>query len=364
MKNFLSQNYLKKLKKLGLNLDSFEEKHIQGGGKGGQKVNKTSNCVQLSYKPLNLVLKCQEQRDLHRNRKIAYQRMIDLIELKTQGRNSKIGQKIAKIQRRKSKKTQQSSTKKQQFLILLSPSKTQDFSQDYPEMDFSTPDFLLETQKLVHKLKNFQVQQIQELMGVSPKIAQLNFERFQKFSPSFSSQNSKPALFAFQGDVYRSFDLATYNQNDLLYANQHLRIISGLYGLLRPLDLIQAYRLEMKTSLSIEQAANLYHFWGEKLGRKIQDAKPDYIIDLASLEYSQALNLPKLNIAVIKPKFLKKQADNSLKNIAIYAKKARGAMADFIIQERIEDLASLQKFNWNSYSYQADSSPEEPTFVC
>ncbi len=359
----LNDFYLSKLRDLQINIEDIQEKHIHGSGKGGQKVNKTASCVQLQYKPLNIIIKCQDFRELKANRKRAYKRLVDLIELQKLGKNSKLEAKFAKIRRKKSKKKTIHMTPNANFLILLSPSKSQDFNSLQEGIPFQTPEFLLETQELVQVLQSKNPEELAQLMSISEKLAHLNFERFQTFQTNFTKNNAKPALFAFTGDVYNSFDLNLYGQSDLEYASKHLRIISGLYGLLDPLDVIQPYRLEMKTKLNTKKGTNLYQFWGNKLTQTIQDLNPDYIINLASVEYSKAINLDLFKGRVITPVFLKENANGELKNIAIYAKKARGAMADFIIRNRTEDITALQKFSWKGYRFLKNSNPKKPEFV-
>ena len=239
------------------------------------------------------------------------------------------------------------------MLILLSPSKTQNFqTQSIPKgVLTSTPLFSSEINHLIKTLQGLTPDQISQLMSVSPKIADLNWNRFNSFEPNFTLENSKPSFLAFSGDVYKFIDSHNYTAKDWSFANTHCLTISGLYGLLRPLDLMQAYRLEMKTSLS----PNLYEFWGDKLSNHINSLDNDFILNLASNEYSKAVINPNLKKKVYNLIF-KDYKNNTYKIIAIYAKLARGAMANTIIKSKIQNIEEVKKLNIDGYKYSIDHS--------
>lgn len=244
--------------------------------------------------------------------------------------------------------------------VILSPSKTQDFeSYNLPAgVVSSTPAFLTEIQSLITSLKKLTPQEIASLMSLSDKLTELNFHRFQDFqSSSFTSHNSKPSLLAFQGDVYRDIKSENYTAQQWAFANQSIRIISGLYGLLKPLDLIQPYRLEMKTKLETSNATDLYKFWRDKLAHYLEsEMKPDeQIINLASKEYSKAL-LPFFDKNKIINITFKDKKDSGYKIIAIYAKLARGNMSHQIIQNQIQDPEKLKSLNIDGYKFNQEFS--------
>lgn len=358
IKEILPLSYYKKLNHLDIDIDEIEINQIKSGGKGGQKINKTAICIQLFYKPLDIHIKSKKSRDLSINLKKALIQFIDEAEFILDNKNSKKQIKIEKIRRKKSKSKKPNMQKKQNFLMLLSPSKSQDFETPI-SIDFNPPNFLLETFELIKILKDKSTKDIKNLMSISQNLAELNFRRFQNFTHDFDETNSKAALFAFTGDVYSGFQLETFDHYDLDYANDHLRIISGLYGLLRPLDFIKPYRLEMKTILANSKGKDLYCFWKEKLTREVQSIKPDFILNLASKEYSDAIDFKNLKIPIINFTFLKKSKAGEMKNIAIYAKKARGMMANYVIKNQIDKLEKLKSFNENGYTFDPKLSTEE-----
>ena len=196
-------------------------------------------------------------------------------------------------------------------------------------------------------------------MKISPKLAELNWQRFQEFNPNFNSQNSKPALFLFDGDVYRSMNINKYNKAELDFAQNHLRILSGLYGILKPLDLIQAYRLEMGTNSKEILGKNLPQFWQEKIANFLNHELPKQqdktIINLASEEYFAAINQSKINGKIINITFKEKKG-NSYKVIGLFAKKARGLMADFIIKNKLEEAEEIKEFTSEKYCFKPEFS--------
>ena len=237
--------------------------------------------------------------------------------------------------------------------MLISPAKTLDFSQsDYKE--HTLPVFLKESKQLISILKKKSVPEIKTLMKVSDKIAILNVERYHNFKTPFSSQNAKQAILAFQGDVYRGLNAADFNKKDFEFSQKHLRILSGLYGVLKPLDLMQAYRLEMGTRLEHKAGSNLYQFWGDKITEQLNAdltaQKDDIILNLASKEYFKSVNPKRLNGRLIEVNF-KEEKDDKFKIVAFFAKKARGMMCHYVIKNKIKKLNDLKGFDYENYCY-------------
>ncbi len=251
------------------------------------------------------------------------------------------------------------------MITVLSPSKTQDFSDNFShtarQQTHSEPELLQEATLLAGKLKKKSPNDIRKLMEVSANLANLNYERFQKFSPPFTRENARQALLAFKGDVYTDIDVEHYSKNDFGFAQEHLRILSGLYGLLRPMDLIQPYRLEMRIKLKSPKGKNLYEFWNGKITTKLNQAFQQHtektLVNLASNEYFKAIDTKKLNASVVTPVF-KEFKNGSYKVIALFAKKARGAMADFIIKNQIDEPQQLKLFSKSQYEYSENQSSE------
>ena len=245
------------------------------------------------------------------------------------------------------------------MITIISPSKTQDFSSNGQPATFSQPELLDQSLILLKALRKKSVGDIKSLMEVSDKIAELNFERYQQFSTPFSPENAKQSLFAFKGDVYTGMETESYRQEELDFAQDHLRILSGFYGLLRPLDLIQPYRLEMKIKLKNPRGKDLYTFWGTRLTKSLnQDFEKQgnpVLINLASNEYFKAVDKKKLKAEIISPVF-KEYKNGKYSTIAIFAKKARGMMTDFIIKNKIEDPEQLKTFNREGYEYSEQQS--------
>lgn len=238
------------------------------------------------------------------------------------------------------------------MLVLISPAKTLDFSDNGNKLVPATqPLFNKEVEELIEVIKKLSIQDIMDLMDVSEKIAQLNFERFQ----TFVEQPLKQALFAYKGDVYQGFELDKYQEKEFKFAEKHLRIISGLYGLLKAFDLIKPYRLEMSTILSNAKGKNLYQFWQEKITAAISQEEDEVIINLASKEYSDAILLKKLNKPIINIVF-KELHKGEYKIIGIQAKKARGMMANYIIRNFIDNVEELKKFDYANYSFNKELS--------
>lgn len=256
------------------------------------------------------------------------------------------------------------------MITILSPSKSQDFADDSlhtQQLKHTEPALLQESGQLVDQLRQKSVGDIQKLMSVSEKIASVNYERYQNFSTPFSPDNARQALLAFKGDVYTDIAISEYSEEDFSFAQDHLRIISGLYGLLKPMDLIQPYRLEMKTKLANQRGKDLYQFWGDRITNQLNDALEQQgkqvLVNLASNEYFRAIQASALQGEVVTPVF-KEHKDGKYKVIAIYAKRARGKMANFIVQNRIDQPDQLKTFNETGYEYSENlSSDKEWVFV-
>lgn len=254
------------------------------------------------------------------------------------------------------------------MITLLSPSKTQNFTEHSTSsgLKLTQPDLLKETVLLAGQIKSLSKTQVGKLLSVSDRLAELNHERYKSFHTPFTDKNSRAALLTFEGDVYRGFHLESYRTSDFNFAQKHLRILSGLYGILRPLDRMQPYRLEMKTKLKNKRGSDLYAFWGTKIASKLNADLPKKgatIINLASREYFDAVDTETLNADVISPVF-KEKKDDKIRVIALFAKQARGAMADFIVRNRVNKPEGLLDFNAGGYRYKASlSTPESPVFV-
>lgn len=244
------------------------------------------------------------------------------------------------------------------MLILLSPSKGQDFEQ-HPFQEYSEPVLLKESEVLANELKSFKPQQIAQLMSVSENIAQLNYDRFQQFKTPFKLGVAKQAALAFKGDVYAGLDAQNLSPTSLKFAQKHLRILSGLYGYLKPLDLIMPYRLEMKTKLTNPVGENLYQYWGDQITDHINDEldKMDFIVNLASNEYYKAVKPKLLNSPVLNIDF-KDTKEGKTRIISFYAKKARGMMARAIIENKITEMNQIKSLSFEGYEYKDDLSSE------
>ena len=247
------------------------------------------------------------------------------------------------------------------MLITLSPSKGQDFEVELPTSLHTQARQLDDSQLLIDELKKYDLAAIRQMMTLSENLAILNVERFHTFSRPFNLNNAKPALFAFKGDVYSGIQKDQYTDEDLEYAQQHLRILSGLYGALRPMDLIQPYRLEMKTKLDNPRGSNLYQFWDERitdsLNHDLENQQEATLINLASNEYFKAVKPKKLQGRLLHIAF-KETKDDKTRVIAIFAKRARGMMTDFILRNRIEHCEDLKEFNHAGYEYSPSTSNE------
>jgi len=252
------------------------------------------------------------------------------------------------------------------MLILLSPAKTLDFTTPAPTSLMSEPDFLSEAQILVKIMRDFDAADLGALMSVSEKIASLNVERFNIWQKATSTPKGKQALYAFLGDVYIGLDASKLKAREQATAQKQLRILSGLYGVLRPMDIIMPYRLEMGTRLKNPAGVNLYDYWQTKvtqtLNRDITQVEASFVLNLASNEYFKAVLAPSLIVPVLSPEF-KDYKNGQYKVISFYAKKARGLMARFCLQHAILSPEGLQAFNLNGYYYNAKESTRlKPVF--
>ncbi|MCO8161436.1 peroxide stress protein YaaA [Pseudomonas sp. 21LCFQ02] len=245
------------------------------------------------------------------------------------------------------------------MLMVISPAKTLDFETPPTTTRHTLPQYLDHSQQLITQLRELTPPQIAELMHLSDKLAGLNAARFGSWNPDFNLANAKQALLAFKGDVYTGLAAETLNEAGLDYAQQHLRMLSGLYGLLRPLDLMQPYRLEMGTRLANARGKDLYAFWGtrisEWLNQALADQGDDLLLNLASTEYFSAVKRSALQARVIDTEF-KDFKNGQYKIISFYAKKARGMMSRFVIDERIQSPEALQGFDVQGYYYSAEQS--------
>lgn len=240
------------------------------------------------------------------------------------------------------------------MLIVISPAKTLDYETAPKTTVFTTPDYLDRSQQLINRLRNFSSLDISDLMKVSAKIADLNFERYEKWNKKFTTKNAKQAILAFKGDVYTGLDATSFKADDFKFAQAHLRILSGLYGLLRPLDLMQPYRLEMGTKLKTDAGKNLYEFWGsditEGLNAQLKKIKSETLINLASNEYFKSVKPKELKAEIITPAF-KEFKNGEYKMIGIYAKKARGLLSRYIIENKLSDPEDLKLFSEEGYRF-------------
>jgi uncharacterized protein len=251
------------------------------------------------------------------------------------------------------------------MLALLSPAKKLDLASPIRVAHPTQSEFLPHTEKLLPVVKKLQPKHLQDLMHISDALADLNHERFQALHTPFTPDNARPAALTFNGEVYTAFDAPTLSEDDLLWAQDHVRILSGLYGMLRPLDLMQAYRLEMGTKLKNPRGANLYAFWRTTLTPAIDEAvvghKDPTIVNLASTEYSKALDLKKVKSPIVTPVF-QDVKDGKARVLFLFAKRARGAMTRWMVQNRVESADGLKTFDVDGYTFVPDLSTAD-TFV-
>ena len=240
------------------------------------------------------------------------------------------------------------------MLIIISPSKTLDFKTRSSAGKSTKPRLLKRSAELVEQLRDMTASRLAKLMHIKPGLAQLNADRYQAWKMPFTLANSKQAIHAFKGDVYAGLDADSMNAADLEFAQQHLRILSGLYGVLRPLDLMQPYRLEMGTVLKNPRGKDLYDFWGDQItdiiNKDLKVPRQDTLINLASTEYFNAVNPDRIKARIITPGFREKK-DGKYRFFSFYGKKARGLLAGYIIRHRIQDPDDIKQFDLEGYRY-------------
>ena len=245
------------------------------------------------------------------------------------------------------------------MLITISPAKTLDFESPLATTHFTQPELLKYSQQLIEECRKLSSSDIASLMKISDKLAGLNAARFGEWQPNFTPENARQAILAFKGDVYTGMQAEHFSEDNFQFAQQHLRILSGLYGVLRPLDLMQPYRLEMGVKLKNKKGRDLYQFWGntitETLNKALEEQGDNILINLASDEYFKSVNPQKLNAEIIKPVFLDEK-NGKFKVISFYAKKARGLMSRFIIQEKLTNKTQLKEFDLEGYQFNAAAS--------
>ncbi|GAB2696606.1 peroxide stress protein YaaA [Aliiglaciecola aliphaticivorans] len=248
------------------------------------------------------------------------------------------------------------------MLVVVSPAKNLDYETPPTPQLFSEPEYLPDSDLLIKECVKLSPAELSSLMHISDKLAGLNAARFSSWSLPFTPDNAKQAILAFNGDVYSGIQAEQFSQQDLEYAQQHMRILSGLYGLLKPLDLMQPYRLEMGTKLANLRGKNLYEFWGDKITLGINDSLQqqgdNVLVNLASNEYFKSVKMKNLKAEVITPVF-KDKKNGEYKVISFYAKKARGLMARYIIEKRLSDPEQIKQFDAAGYQYSASQSNDK-----
>ncbi len=245
------------------------------------------------------------------------------------------------------------------MLVVISPAKTLDLETEAPTSVSTKPAFIKEAGQLMEQLRQQSPDELSSLMGISQKLGELNYQRNQNWATPFNLKNAKQAIYTFHGDVYAGFDATSLTEKQMQFAQERLRILSGLYGLLRPLDLMQAYRLEMGTKFANDKGDNLYQFWGDKLARALNRqasaVKTDTLINLASNEYFGSLPEAELKLKIVTPVF-KDMKNGRYKIISFFAKKARGRMAAYIMRKGLKRPDSLKRYHEDGYRFDAESS--------
>ncbi len=248
------------------------------------------------------------------------------------------------------------------MIVVVSPAKKLDFESESIRPDWSEPDYLDQSEKLITAAKKLTRSKLAKIMNISDSIAELNYQRYRDFSRPFTLANARQAVFAFKGDTYLGLDAETLSEDDLNYAQDHFRILSGLYGILRPLDLMQPYRLEMGCRLKVPYRKNLYDFWDgtltDGLNNLLDEQGSTVVVNCASNEYFKSIKEKDLNATVITPVF-KVVKDGVAKSPGMMVKKARGQMARFIIQNKIEDVEDLKKFSADGYKFMPTLSDDK-----
>lgn len=248
------------------------------------------------------------------------------------------------------------------MLLVISPAKTLDYDSKFPEVKHSKARLLEQSAELVNVLRQKEPWQLSDLMGISDELAGLNANRYQHWKLPFRKKTTRPAIYAFKGDVYTGLDAYSLGQQDINFAQQHLRILSGLYGLLKPLDLMLPYRLEMGTKLVVGDTKDLYQFWGgqltEILRKDLKKSKSKALVNLASNEYFRSIQPKRLAVPVVTPVFKDRKGDD-YRVVGFWAKKARGLMTRFVVENRLEDVEQLKSFTSAGYYYSAQNSSEK-----
>ena len=253
------------------------------------------------------------------------------------------------------------------MLTVVSPAKTLDYETSLPISKTSQPAFMKRSAELVDILRDYTPKKLGKLMSISDKLAELNVNRFEAWEPKATKKNARQAMFAFKGDVYQGLDAYTMKEADILFAQDHFRMLSGLYGVLRPLDLMQPYRLEMGTKLAGDHGNSLYDFWGpditDALNKQLKKIESEVLVNLASNEYFNSVIPAKLKATVISPVF-KDFKNGKYKLISFFAKKARGTMSGWMIRKKVTDPKKLVKFAEDGYRYSAEESTDnKPVFL-
>ncbi len=255
-------------------------------------------------------------------------------------------------------------------ITLLSPAKSLDYESPLPTRKRSEPRMLDEAERLIAVMRQKTPDEVAELMGISDELAALNVQRYQDFTTPFTPRNARPAVLAFTGDVYQGMDpRGRFDERDHTEAQKTVRILSGLYGVLRPLDLMQPYRLEMGTKLRTDRGDTLYDFWGERITDALnadlaESPGPDVVVNLASNEYFTAVRPDRLEGRVISPRFLDRGTDGSYRIVSFFAKRARGEMAAWLVVNRARTIKAIREFDGAGYRYDRErSTPEEPVFL-
>lgn len=250
--------------------------------------------------------------------------------------------------------------------IVISPAKSLDFESDIPTNQFTTPIFLDQAEMLNAKMASKSKNVIKKLMGISDNLAELNYQRYQDFSTPFTNKNARQAVYSFSGDVYIGLDVYSLPEEKIALMQKNLRILSGLYGILKPLDLMQPYRLEMGTSLKINRKKNLYEFWGKTITNSINDelVEGELLVNLASQEYFKVVQPKNIKATVVSPIF-KDFKNGKFKIISFFAKKARGSMVRYILDHNANTLDELKGFNYDGYGFSMEHTlnEKEPVFI-
>lgn len=245
------------------------------------------------------------------------------------------------------------------MITVISPAKTLDFTSPSISSKYTIPLYLEQSQKIINKLQRTPKKELKNLMSISDALVELNHQRYLDWHSNFDSKTEKTAIEAFKGDVYLGLEVENFDQNDFDFSQEHLRILSGLHGVLKPLDLIKPYRLEMGTKLKVGRANNLYQFWTDMVSQTVQNdihsSESPYLINLASNEYFSVIDTKKINATVISPQF-KDYSDGKLKVISFFAKKARGTMAAYIIKNKINKPDDLKAFTGMNYAFNQELS--------